>query len=73
MVQKEVLKSSYVQLESLVTTKVSYYETAAITLRLKENNYTHRLEDRNELIKQIKRRKREEFKNNSAKLDISQN
>lgn len=32
---------SYVQLESLVTTKVSYYETAAITLRLKENNYTH--------------------------------
>lgn len=73
MVQKEVLKSSYVQLESLVTTKVSYYETAAIALRLKENNYTHRLEDRNELIKQIKRRKREEFKNNSAKLDISQN
>lgn len=73
MVQKEVLKSSYVQLESLVTTKVSYYETAAITLRLKENNYTHRLEDRNELIKQIKRLKREEFKNNSAKLEISQN
>lgn len=73
MVQKEVLKSSYVQLESLVTTKVSYYETAAIALRLKENNYTHRLEDRNELIKQIKRRKREEFKNNSAKLEISQN
>lgn len=73
MVQKEVLKLSYVQLESLVTTKVSYYETAAIALRLKENNYTHRLEDRNELIKQIKRRKREEFKNNSAKLDISQN
>lgn len=73
MVQKEVLKLSYVQLESLVTTKVSYYETAAIALRLKENNYTHRLEDRNELIKQIKRRKREEFKNNSAKLEISQN
>lgn len=45
MVQKEVLELNYVQLESLVTTKVSYYETAAITLRLKENNYTHRLEE----------------------------
>lgn len=73
MVQKEILKLSYVQLESLVTTKVSYYETAAITLQLKENNYTHRLEDRNESIKRIKRRKQEEFKNNSVKLEISQN